>query len=159
MMKTRMLIAMSCILLAPASCSNNKGKDSNQSNNQAASTGNDSVARRPAGAERLTLAVECTAALESVATLFRVMGQRRPGAEGESMLQSSAQRAAMAEEFETRAATIGAELGMSPAGVEARLRQARERLQRESQTGDFTEFAVSRGREADRCVARLPELL
>lgn len=158
-MKPHISIAMSCILLATISCSDNKGKDSNQSNNQAAAAGNASAAGRPAAAERLTLAVDCTAALESVATLYRVLGERRPGADGERMLQSSTERAAMAEEFKTRAGTIGTELGLSQADVDARLSQARARLQRESQAGDFTEFAVRRGREADRCVAAFADLL
>jgi hypothetical protein len=146
------------MLLVTAACSDNKGRASNQSNSQS-SAAPAAPARPPASAAQFTQAIDCAATFESVATLYRVLGETKSGAERDRLTQSSDQRGAAARQMATRAAAIGAELGMARADVEARLLQARQRLREESRVGDFGDFAVRMGREADRCVAAMPELL
>jgi hypothetical protein len=159
-MKTIILASASAMLLATAACSDNKGQASNQSNTQSAAAAAPAAPARPAAsAAQFARATDCAATFESVATLYRVMSETKSGAERDRMTQSSEQRAAAARQMATRAAAIGTELGMAQEDVRARLLQARQRLQQESRVGDFGDFAVRMGREADRCVAAAPELL
>jgi hypothetical protein len=159
-MKAIILATVSAMVLATAACSDNKGQASNQSISQSsAPAAGAAPARRPASAEQFARATDCAATFESVATLFRVMGETKSGEERDRLTQSSEQRGAAARQMAARAAAIGAELGMAQADVRARLLQARQRLREESRVGDFGDFAVRMGREADRCVAALPELL
>ena len=157
-MKATMLATATAMALATAACSDNKGQASNQSTNQA-SAAPATPARPAASAEHFARATDCAATFESVATLYRVMSDTKSGAERDRMTQSAEQRGAAARQMATRAAAIGTELGMPEADVRARLLQARQRLQQESRVGDFGDFAVRMGREADRCVAAAPELL
>lgn len=159
-MKANILASVAAMTLATAACSDNKGQASNQSNNQSSAPAADAApARRPASAAQFAQATDCAATFESVATLYRVMGETKSGEERDRLTQSSEQRAAAARQMAARAAAIGTELGMAQADVRARLLQARQRLQRESRVGDFGDFAVRMGREADRCVAAMPDLL
>jgi hypothetical protein len=158
-MKAIILVTASAVALATAACSDNKGQASNQSNTQSSAAAPGAPARPAASAEHFTRATDCAATFESVATLYRVMGETKSGEERDRMTQSSEQRAAAARQMATRAAAIGTELGMAQDDVRARLLQARQRLREESRVGDFGDFAVRMGREADRCVAAAPELL
>ena len=158
-MKLRLLSLASCLLCVTVACSDNKGQGSNQSNTQSTATGDARPARPAATPEQFTRVVDCAATFESVATLYRVIGDSKTGEERERMARSAEQRAAVMRRLAIRAAAIGAELGMAQAEIAGRVRQARERLQRESRAGDFGEFAVRMGREADRCVAAMPGLL
>jgi hypothetical protein len=158
-MKAIILATASAIVLATAACSGNGGQAANQSNAQASAAAPAAPARQAASAGQFTRATDCAATFESVATLYRVLGETKSGAEGDRLAQSAGQRAAAARQMATRAAAIGAELGMTQEDVRARLLQARQRLQQESRVGDFGDFAVRMGREADRCVAAAPELL
>lgn len=151
-MKLRLLSVASCLLCMTAACSDKQGQASNQSNNQAASAGGSPLPRNPATAEQLTRAIDCAATFESVATLYRVIGESKSGAERDRMTRSSEDRAGAARIMAASAAEIGSELGMTQADIDARLRAARQRLQQESRAGDFADFAVRMGREADRCV-------
>lgn len=157
-MKAIILATASLMVLATAACSDKGGQASNQSNAQI-SAAPAAPARPAATAAQFTRATDCAATFESVATLYRVLGETKSGAEGDRLTQSAEQRAAAARQMATRAAAIGAELGMAQADVRARLLEARQRLQQESRAGDFGAFAVRMGREADRCVAAAPELL
>jgi hypothetical protein len=157
-MKAIIATISSCILLATAACSDKNGQASNQSTNQI-SAAPAAPARPAANAEQFTRATDCAATFESVATLYRVMSDTKSGADRDRMVQSSEQRAAAARQMATRADAIGTELGMAQTEIRARLLQARQRLQQESRVGDFGDFAVRMGREADRCVAAAPELL
>jgi hypothetical protein len=154
-MKARILSAASCIVLAAVACSDNKGQGSNQSNTQSAAA----PARPAASPELFTRAVDCAATFESVANLYGVLGESKTGAERDRMTQSAEQRAAAMRQMVARAVAIGTELGMARAEIAVRVREARERLLQESRAGDFGDFAVRMGREADRCVAAMPELL
>jgi hypothetical protein len=159
-MKAIILATAATMMLVTAACSDNKGQASNQSGNPSSAPAADAApARRPASAEQFARATDCAATFESVATLYRVMGETKSGAERDRLTQSSEQRGAAARQMATRAAAIGSELGMAPADVRAHLLQARQRLREESRVGDFGDFAVRMGREADRCVAAMPELL
>jgi hypothetical protein len=155
-MTLRLLSVASCLLCMAAACSDDKGQASNQSNNLAASAGGNPLPRYPATAAQLTRAVDCAATFESVATLYRVIGESKSGAERDRMTRSSEDRAGAARIMAASAAEIGTELGMSQEDVRTRLLQARQRLQQESRTGDFADFAVRMGREADRCVTSMP---
>lgn len=159
-MKGIILASASAMVLVAAACSDNKGQASNQSNTQSSAPAAPAAPARPAAsAEQFSRATDCAATFESVATLYRVMSETKSGEERDRMTQSSEQRAAAARQMATRAAAIGTELGMAQEDVRARLLQARQRLQQESRVGDFGDFAVRMGREADRCVAAAPELL
>jgi hypothetical protein len=158
-MNLRLLSVAACILCVPMACSDNKGQGSNQTNTQSAAAGGAAPTRPAASPELFTRAVDCAATFESVATLYRVIGDSKTGAERERMMQSAEQRAAAMRQMATRAGAIGTELGMARTEIAGRVRQARERLQQESRVGDFGDFAVRMGREADRCVAAMPELL
>jgi hypothetical protein len=155
-MNLRLLSAASCMLCMTAACSNDKGQASNQSSNQTATAGENPLPRHPATAEQLTRAIDCAATFESVATLYRVIGESKSGAERDRMTQSSSDRAGAARLMAASAAEMGTELGVTQEDVRARLLQARQRLRQESRTGDFADFAVRMGREADRCVTSLP---
>ncbi len=154
-------MAVSAMLLAAAACSGGQDKDGNAgaSNGQSAGSGDAAPARRPATRQQLTRIIDCAVTFDSVATLYRVMGGTKTGAEADRMRQSSEQRDAAARQLAIRAVAVGAELGIPEVEVRSQLREARERIQRESRVGDFADFAVRMGREADRCVAELPGLL
>jgi hypothetical protein len=153
-MKTLLPILASSALLAAAGCSGSP------SNNQISAPSAPAAPARPAAtAAQFTQATDCAATFESVSTLYRVMSETKSGAERDRMTQSAEQRAAAARQMATRAAAIGTALGMAQEEVRARLLQSRQRLREESRTGDFGDFAVRMGRDADRCVAAAPELL
>lgn len=156
-MKLRLAAVASWALCMTAGCSGGGEKEANRSGNQSAAAG--APARPAASPELFTRAIDCAATFDSVSNLFRVIGGTKTGAERDSLMQVSAQREAAARQMARRAAAIGAELGMAQAEIASRLRQAGDRLLQESRVGDFGEFAGRMGREADRCVAAMPELL
>ncbi|HYI49386.1 MAG TPA: hypothetical protein VEX35_13070 [Allosphingosinicella sp.] len=160
-MKAGLWMAVSATLLAAAACSGGQDKDGNAgaSNGQSAGSGRDTSQRGPATRMQLTRIIDCSEAFRSVATLYRVMGGTRTGADADRLRQSSEQRDAAARQLAIRAAAVGAELGIPEIEVRSQIREARERSQREARVGDFADFAVRQGREADRCVAELPGLL
>lgn len=160
-MKAGLLIAVSATLLAAAACSGGQDKNGNAgaANGQSAGSGDAVPPRRPATREQLTRIIDCAVTFDSVATLYRVMGGTKSGADADRLRQSSEQRDAAARQLAIRAVAVGAELGMADVEVRSQISEARERIQRESRVGDFADFAVRQGREADRCVAEMPGLL
>lgn len=154
-MKLRLLSVASCMLCVIAACSDNKGQGSNQSNAPSAAA----PARPAASPETFTRTVDCAATFESVANLYGVLSESKTGADRDRMMQSAEQRAGAMRQMAARAVAIGTELGMARTEIAGRVRQARERLLQESRVGDFGDFAVRMGREADRCVAAMPDLL
>jgi hypothetical protein len=158
-MKLRLLSAASCLLCVIVACSDDKGRGSNQGNTQSAAPANSGAARPPARPDRFARVVECVARFQSVAALYSVIADSRTGEERRSLMRSAEQRAAAMRQTAARAVAIGTELGMTRAQIADRIRQARERIHQETETGDFSDFAVRMGREADRCAAAMPALV
>lgn len=156
-MKLRLVAVASGALCVTVACSGGGEKESNRPDNHSSAAG--APARAAASPELFTRAIDCAATFDSVSNLFRVIGGTKTGAERDSLMQVSGQRGAAARQMARRAAAIGAELGMARDEIAGRLRQAGDRLLQESRVGDFGDFAGRMGREADRCVAAMPELL
>jgi hypothetical protein len=158
-MKLRLLSLASCMLCVIAACSDDKGPGSNRTDTQSAAPGTGGPARPAARSGQFARVVDCLVRFESVAALYGVIAGSKTGEERRSLMRASEQRVAAMRQMAIRAAALGTELGMTQAEIAGRIRQASGRIHQETETGDFSDFAVRMGREADRCAAAMPELL